>query len=163
MKDIDEIRRENICKIEQEVGSAAILSNLVGMSYAQYINLRDGAKDSKTGKRRGMRKETARKFEKATKKPTGWLDIDHEKQPDVIYTSSGIATVIEVKEPQNGLWPMLDDFKLLLDEDQERICAEIKRLADIARAYRAKFGATTACNDRVAQALPPVPKQKAKQ
>lgn len=51
------------------------------MSASQYINLRKGAKDSKTGKRRGMRKETARRIEKATGKPFGWLDIDHSGNP----------------------------------------------------------------------------------
>lgn len=44
----------------------------VGMSYAQYINLRDGAKDARSGKPRGMRKETAWRFENAgMKTPAG--------------------------------------------------------------------------------------------
>jgi len=77
MKDIDELRRENIRKIEGELGSAAITAKAIGMSLAQYLNLRDGAKDSKTGKPRGMRKETARKIEEATGKPQGWLDSMH--------------------------------------------------------------------------------------
>lgn len=48
------------------------------MSAAQFANLRDGAKDSKTGKPRGMRKETARRIEEAAKKPEGWLDQEHQ-------------------------------------------------------------------------------------
>ena len=77
MKDIDEIRRENIRLLEREVGSPQGAADRVGMSYAQYVNLRDGAKDSKTGKQRGMRKETAWKFEDACGKPRGWLDQPH--------------------------------------------------------------------------------------
>lgn len=77
MKYIDEIRRDNIRIIESELGSPAIAAKSAGMSLAQYLNLRDGAKDSKTGKRRGMRKETAWKFEDGAGKPRGWLDIDH--------------------------------------------------------------------------------------
>lgn len=37
---------------------------------------------------------------------------------------------------------LLDDFDLLLDHDQERIAAEVHKLADDARAHRAKYLAT---------------------
>lgn len=77
MKDIDEIRRQNLRFIESELGGMAEVARAVGMSPSQFANLRDGAKDSKTGKRRGMRKDTARRIETATGKPSGWLDIDH--------------------------------------------------------------------------------------
>jgi hypothetical protein len=78
MKDIDEVRRENMRQIERELGSPAIAAKAIGMELAQYLNLRNGAKDSKTGIPRGMRKSTARKIEDGAKKPSGWLDIDHE-------------------------------------------------------------------------------------
>lgn len=77
MKDIDEIRRENMHLLEVELGGPAEAANRVGMSPAQFTNLKKGAKDSKTGKRRGMRKDTARRLEEAAGKPVGWLDIDH--------------------------------------------------------------------------------------
>ncbi|WP_375592203.1 hypothetical protein [Chitiniphilus eburneus] len=78
MKDIDQVRRDNLRKIESELGGASLTAKTIGMSLAQFLNLRDGAKDSKTGKPRGMRKDTARKIEAAAHKPTGWLDIDHD-------------------------------------------------------------------------------------
>lgn len=78
VRDIDDIRRANLQLIQQEVGSAAAAATLLEMSHAQFANLRDGARDSKTGKRRGMRKETARRIESLAMKPHGWLDIDHE-------------------------------------------------------------------------------------
>ncbi|AOR64834.1 hypothetical protein [Pectobacterium wasabiae] len=77
MKDIDEIRRENMRLLEVELGGPAEAASRVGMSPAQFTNLKKGAKDSKTGKRRGMRKGTARRLEEAAGKPVGWLDIDH--------------------------------------------------------------------------------------
>ena len=77
MKDIDDIRRENLCLIEETVGGLTAAAMLVGMSPSQFANLRDGAKDSKTGKPRGMRKDTARRIEAAAGHPQGWLDIDH--------------------------------------------------------------------------------------
>ncbi len=57
MKDIDEIRRDNMRLLEQEFGGPTPASKALDMSPSQFTNLRDGAKDSKTGKRRGMRKE----------------------------------------------------------------------------------------------------------
>lgn len=75
--DIDEIRRVNMRAIEKEAGTPTAAANLVGMTLAQFSNLRDGAKDSKTGRPRGMRKDTARKIESAAGKPEGWLDQDH--------------------------------------------------------------------------------------
>ncbi|MHB0820104.1 hypothetical protein ACYCFK_17740 [Stutzerimonas stutzeri] len=90
MKDIDEIRRTNMRLLEQDFGGLAAVSKRIGMSPAQFGNLRDGVKDSKTGVRRGMRKATARRIEEATGKPSGWLDTDHSAsppQPDEVKTS----------------------------------------------------------------------------
>lgn len=78
--DIDEVRRANIHLLEKEAGSATAAAERVGMTYVQYVNLRDGAKDSETGKPRGMYKSTARRFEVAFEKPHGWLDQDHSAQ-----------------------------------------------------------------------------------
>ncbi|MBR7987993.1 hypothetical protein [Burkholderia cenocepacia] len=77
MKDIDQIRRDNLKIIDAEYGGPATAAAAIGMSHSQFTNLRDGARDSKTGKARGMRAATARKIEKSIGKPVGWLDTDH--------------------------------------------------------------------------------------
>lgn len=77
--DIDETRRENICALEKIAGSPTAAAMRVGMTYAQYLNYRKGVKEPKTGKIRGMRKETAWRFEDAFGKPRGWLDIPHSE------------------------------------------------------------------------------------
>lgn len=76
--DIDEIRRINLKELEKEFGPE--LYKKAGMSPTQFYNLRDGAKDSKTGKPRGMRKQTAWKLEDAAEKPRGYLDKLHGKE-----------------------------------------------------------------------------------
>lgn len=91
MKDIDQIRRENMRTIEEEMGSASIAANAIGMTLAQFLNLRDGAKDSKTGIPRGMRKATAWKIEDGAKKPRGWLDIDHKDSPQRSISSLAVS------------------------------------------------------------------------
>jgi len=76
--DIDDIRRANIRALELSAGSPTAIADKVGMTYTQYMNTRNGAKEAKTGKRRGMRKETAWRFEDAFGMPRGWLDIQHD-------------------------------------------------------------------------------------
>jgi len=93
MIDIDEIRRSNLRRLESELSGPAQTAAAVGMSTAQFINLRDGAKDSKTGKPRGMRKETARRIERAAGKPEGWLDTP----PDLSLSSNTQSSRVGAK------------------------------------------------------------------
>ena len=128
--DIDEIRRSNIRKLEKEFG-AAFLAKEAGMSSSQYYNLRDGAKDSKTGRPRGMRKQTAWKLEDAAGVHRGYLDIPHEND-----TSQHIKKI-------KHLWPFetipIERF-MALNEKQKariegfldaRIADEIERNAEV--------------------------------
>lgn len=96
MKDIDQVRRDNLRRIEKECGGPAAAAKLLEMSPSQFTNLRDGARDSKTGKPRGMRKDTARRIEQAADKPQGWLDIDHsgEDQGDALPISARDLVVL---------------------------------------------------------------------
>jgi hypothetical protein len=77
--DIDEIRRTNIRALEKRAGSPKAAADLVSMSYAQYLNYRNGAFDSRSGKLRGMRKETAWRFDDAFGEKRGWLDTCHDE------------------------------------------------------------------------------------
>lgn len=83
MRDIDEIRRSAMALLEKEAGGPVAAAKRAGMEYSQWANLRAGAADSKTGKPRGMRKETARKIEAAFGKPDGWLDIADLIEPEI--------------------------------------------------------------------------------
>lgn len=104
--DIDEIRRINIKALWKDQRSALI--EKCGMQPAQFYNLRDGAPDSKTGKPRGMRKETAWKIEDAAGVPRGYLDKLHldseenaEEAPDLIKEEK-IPVVGEVQGGDDG-------------------------------------------------------------
>ena len=90
MKTVDEIRRDNLKILEQEAGAPSEMARRVEMSYSQYVNLRDGAADSKTGKSRGMRTETARRFEVSCGKPKGWLDVHHSDDASSAYSGAEI-------------------------------------------------------------------------
>jgi len=100
MRDIDEIRRENLRRIEHELGGATEAAKIVGMSPAQFINLRTGAKDSKTGKPRGMRKETARRIEAALGKPQGWLDTPQTEKSTLDESARFLIGAYRAAEPR---------------------------------------------------------------
>ena len=102
MTDIDEIRRSNLRLLEQESGSPSEAAKTIGMSLAQFSNLRDGAKDSQTGKARGMRKETARRIEEAFGKPGGWLDTAHPQGGDVHLSTSSVISSAPFEAPSSN-------------------------------------------------------------
>lgn len=96
MKDIDQIRRENMVLLEEEAGGPTAAASRLGWDQPQWSNLRSGAADSKTGRPRGMRKDTARKIEAAFGRGLLWLDTDH-----------GSATNVAPALERNGRVPMI--------------------------------------------------------
>lgn len=75
MQNVDEIRRARLRQAAEELGSVQALADAAGKSPSQISQLITGAKDSKTGKPRGMRSSTAREIEAAIGKPSGWLEM----------------------------------------------------------------------------------------
>lgn len=73
MKDITEIRRLNLRKLEQEYGSQVALSEVIELSAARVNHLLTG--------QRNIGEKAARKIEQLIKKPSGWLDSD-QLQPN---------------------------------------------------------------------------------
>lgn len=76
MKFIDDIRRENLQALAEEVGGVAALARTLERSESQVSQWIRGAAHSVTGRRRGMKSETARWIEVIVRKPEGWLDHD---------------------------------------------------------------------------------------
>ena len=112
MKDIDQIRRENMRALEAEAGGPTAAGGKLEWSQAQWSNLRSGAPDSKTGKPRGMRKETARRIECAFGRPQGWLDTDHDLSGNVEPAPIGMYRVPLISNIQAGMWAeIVDNFQ----------------------------------------------------
>jgi len=82
MKSISEIRLANLELIIEEVGTAELVAERSGLSPVYISQIRSGAIDIKTGKRRNLGSVAARKLEKGAEKPAGWMDQDHNRGPD---------------------------------------------------------------------------------
>lgn len=80
MSTIEQIRRTNLATLRDEAGGVRKLSELVDVSESQLSQWINGSKDSKTGRPRGMRPESARRIEKAMGRDPGWLDVPHGDQ-----------------------------------------------------------------------------------
>lgn len=74
MKTIEETYQDRLNMLIAEYGSAAELSKVIDKSPAQISQWVKGAPDSKTGKPRSMKSETAREIEIKTGKPRAWFD-----------------------------------------------------------------------------------------
>lgn len=104
MHNIDEIRRKAMGVLEKEAGGPVAAAKRADMSHSQWANLRAGAPDSKTGKARGMRKETARKIEAAFGKPEGWLDVADIIDPDFPHEDDRFALLAKA-------WSIADEHE----------------------------------------------------
>ncbi|MDS9990128.1 helix-turn-helix domain-containing protein [Xylella fastidiosa] len=80
VKLIDDIRRENLAKLAEELGSITALAKQLDRSDSQVSQWIHGSAHSATGKPRGMRTDTARFVEIQCGKPLGWLDVDHSSE-----------------------------------------------------------------------------------
>lgn len=159
MKDIDEIRRENMRRIEQEVGGPSAAAQAAGMrTTSQWINLRNGAPDSKTGKPRGMHKSTARKLERCFQKPGLWIDTDHSHepapadQPDSAKPSirEALDTVLDAIASSPDRAELRQLLPMLVDTNAQAYRERLHQLLDglaysptIERVIRAKLHAET--------------------
>lgn len=132
MKDIDDIRRDNLRILEQELGGSAAAARTLNMSPAQFINLRAGAKDSRTGRRRGMRKDTARRIEELAGKPTGWLDIDHS------YTAPSTERAGSVREEPAAYGAGLSPRERALIENYRALDDHAKSIVEATATQAAK-------------------------
>lgn len=136
--DIDDIRRANIKTLEKQAGSITAAAERVGMTYAQFLNYRNGAKEAKTGKKRGMRKETAQRFEEAFGKPRGWLDTNHDI--DNKLESPPAAYVVKQKHSRRLVQQVCDLAERIDDDGLHQLMGFAQCLAashPLAKAKRA--------------------------
>ena len=81
MRDIHEYRLENLKKLIAEVGSATELAKLAGYKQPSYLYQILNRTALQNGKPKNIGSNMARKLERATNKPEGWLDTQRTDKP----------------------------------------------------------------------------------
>lgn len=112
MKPVSEINLENLERLIKEAGTLEALADQGGWNSSVYLNqLRNRAIDRKSGSPRNMGRATARRLEKAMKKPGGWMDKDHgattlgEEKPDDVrlaYSKAIYRLLTQVSDAKLG-------------------------------------------------------------
>lgn len=77
MKTVGDIRRANLELLVDQVKKLEAVAEAVGTTSVYLSQIRNRAKDVKTGKPREMGAKMARRIEEAMNKPPGWFDVDH--------------------------------------------------------------------------------------
>lgn len=99
--------------LEAEAGGPTAAASRLGWDQPQWSNLRNGAADSKTGKRRGMHKSTARKIESAFLRPEYWLDVQHDDNLPVVSDDVSSSQI-----PHLSAKGSMGIGELMLDEEE---------------------------------------------
>jgi hypothetical protein len=118
MKLIDDIRRENLAHLREELGGLRPLAQKTERNDSQVSQWIQGSKNSGTGKPRGMRSDTARFIEGKCGKPSGWLDADHAN-----FSATGSTT-----QSTNGTFALSPSTTLL--QTLERLGFFLSSIAD---------------------------------
>ena len=82
MKTVSEIRLQNLEELIAEIGTAELLAELCDLSPIYISQIKNRAIDAKTGKPRNLGAQAARKLEKGTGKPQGWMDREHSSDAE---------------------------------------------------------------------------------
>lgn len=109
MKTIAEIRLENLELLIEEFETADAVAEACGTSAVYLSQMRNQAKDSKTGKPRQLGDDLARKLEVGCKKEIGWMD--HEPPPKS-YRASRIQHAVAVMEHMED-WQLDQAIKIV--------------------------------------------------
>ncbi|WP_422096865.1 hypothetical protein [Variovorax sp.] len=137
METIDAIHRHRLALLIKEAGSQAKLATQTGKSAAQISQWLNASKDSKTGKPRAMDRNTAREFERACGKPSGWMDQPIGAPSAVAANEPSVFEVLTQEERE-----LLDDLRVLIDEERDEIRMLVAERARKARAYLARMAGT---------------------
>src|SRR3546814_1506803 len=84
MKNIDDIRREDLIALRDQHGTEQVLADIMEISPTQISQWINAAIDFKSGKPRNIRSRSCRKMELKLDLASGWMDTDHRRsdQPD---------------------------------------------------------------------------------
>ncbi|QOR55255.1 MAG: hypothetical protein SHS37scaffold220_24 [Phage 67_12] len=82
MNTIGSIRRANLERLVMRAGTLEALAQSADTTSIYLSQIRNQAVDAKSGRPREMGTAMARRLERASGKPDGWMDVDHSSEPD---------------------------------------------------------------------------------
>jgi len=77
MKKIEDVRRDNLRRLRDELGGVQELADRLGKSQSQISQWLNASVHSATGKPRTISSGSCRELERILQKPEGWMDVEH--------------------------------------------------------------------------------------
>ena len=77
MKKIEDVRRDNLRRLRDELGGVQALADRIGKGQPQVSQWLNASTHSVTGKPRTISSASCREIERALGKPDGWMDAEH--------------------------------------------------------------------------------------
>jgi transcriptional regulator with XRE-family HTH domain len=90
MKKIEDVRRENLQRLRDELGSVQALADRIGKSQSQLSQWLNASAHSTSGKPRTISSGSCREVEKALGRAEGWMDVEHHEIA-VVETSDAVV------------------------------------------------------------------------
>jgi phage repressor protein C with HTH and peptisase S24 domain len=137
MQSVEEIRRTNLIELTKRHGGQRKLADLTGLASAQISQWINRAKDSRSGKPRVMRSDSARNVEQKLGLPNGWMDHPHDSP---IELAKPAARPIAVDETARGYvrFPLLEGFAGMGRGDYVGDYPEIVEFVEVTREWAAQ-------------------------
>jgi transcriptional regulator with XRE-family HTH domain len=79
MKKIEDVRRDNLRRLRNELGSVQELADRIGKSQSQLSQWLNASTHSTSGKPRTISSGSCREIEKTLGRPDGWMDAEHQE------------------------------------------------------------------------------------
>jgi hypothetical protein len=77
MRKIEDVRRDNLARLREELGSVNALVERTGKAQSQISQWLNASAKSGSGKPRNISSDSCREIERACDKPDGWMDVEH--------------------------------------------------------------------------------------
>jgi len=124
MKKIEDVRRENLRLLRDEIGSVQELADRVGKSQSQISQWLNASTHSVSGKPRQISTGSCREIERALRKPEGWMDVEHS--PFAIVETTETTALRRVLNDTSADIRLLSVYRLANSDQRELIDAAVR-------------------------------------
>lgn len=125
MRKIEDVRRDNLRRLRDELGGVQGLADRLGKSQSQISQWLNASTHSATGKPRTISSGSCRELEKALGRPDGWMDAEHQ---ELAVVQTGEATALrKILSDTSGEVRLLSVYRLA-DTDQRELIDGAVRL-----------------------------------
>lgn len=124
MKKIEDVRRENLQRLRNEIGSVQALADRIGKSQSQVSQWLNASTHSVNGRPRTISSGSCREVEAAVGKPEGWMDVEHREFAAV--QTSEVVALRKMLAETSGEVRLLSVYRLANAEQRELIDGAVR-------------------------------------